>query len=282
VWWPILEIPLDRLTDDHVAAALERANGPAAQQRAFAALRAALNAAGPGQRPLRRHIAHNPCDLVPLPEWEPRPTVIWEPEELARFLGHAEPDSLGVLFRVLALCGLRRGEVIGLRWADLDLDAGTLRVEQQLVWRGREPVVERPKTRKSRREVGLDAGTVAALRAHKVQQAKDRLLAGSAWEDHDLVFCREDGSPVPPWEVGNRFKELCRAAQVPVIRLHDLRHTYVSLLDEAGVDVKVASELVGHSSTRITAEVYTHVRRARRADAAARVAALLPAREASS
>ena len=276
VWYPLLDIPLDRLTDEHVADTLERANGPAAQHRAFAALRAALNAAGPGQRPLRRHIQFNPCDLVPLPEWEPRPVVIWAPEELASFLAHVEHDPLGVLYRVLALCGLRRGEVIGLRWVDLDLDAGTLRVERQLVWRDREVVAERPKTRKSRREVGLDAGTVEALRAARRRQLQDRLLAGSAWQDHDLAFTRADGSPVPPWEVGNRFKELCQAAGVPTIRLHDLRHTYVSLLDEAGVDVKVASELVGHSSTRITEQVYQHVRRARRTDAAARVAALLP------
>jgi integrase len=276
VWWPLLDVRLDLLTDDHVAEALGRANGPAAQHRAFAALRAALNAAGPGRRPLRRHIQFNPCDLVPLPEHDPRPVVIWEPEELARFLAHVEHHPLGDLLRVLALCGLRRGEVIGLRWADLDLDAGLLRVEQQLVWRQGEWTVERPKTRKSRREVGVDVETVAALRAHKVRQAKDRLLAGSAWQDHDLVFCREDGSPIPTWDVNSRFKELCEAARVPVIRLHDLRHTYVSMLDEAGVDIKVASEMVGHSSTRITETVYQHVRRARRADAAARVAALLP------
>ena len=145
------------------------------------------------------------------------------------------------------LC-LRRGEVLGLRWSDLDLHARTLKVEQTLVVVEGRAVFSTPKTDAGRRTVALDPRTVETLRAHRAAQGRERLAAGSVWQDSGLVFTRADGRPLPPDWVYKRFSSLVMAAGLPVIWFHGLRHTAATLLLGAGVDLKLASSRLGHSA----------------------------------
>jgi integrase len=138
------------------------------------------------------------------------------------------------------------------------------------------PVWGRPKSRAGQRVVYLDAGSVAAGRAHQTARRRERLAAGSAWEDPGRMSTREDGSPLPPDWISHRFKELAAEAGVQVIKFHGARHTAASLMFDAEVDIKIVQEVLGHSTSVITRYTYTHVRRQRHQDAAEQVVALLP------
>ena len=179
------------------------------------------------------------------------------------------------LYQLAALTGLRRGEVLGLCWTDLDLHARTLKVKQTLVMVEGRAVFSTPKTDSGRRTVALDPRTVEVLRAHKATQGRVRLAAGPAWQDSGLVFTREDGRPLPPDWIYKRFVALVMAVGLPVISFHGLRHSHATALLGAGVDLKLASARLGHSSVRITADTYQHVERAMDEDAAAKAAALV-------
>ena len=173
--------------------------------------------------------------------------------------------------------GMRRGEVVGLRWQDVDLDGRCLFIVQQITEvRGRS-VVGTPKTRRGARVVPLDDGTVGRLRAHHEVQALERAAWDAGWHDSGLVFTREDGRSLRPEYVTRHFQKLADDAGLPVIRLHDLRHTNASIALAAGVDIKVVSDRLGHSTTAITADLYTHVNRNVGRAAANRIADILAA-----
>jgi len=246
----------------------ERPLSAATVRRIYATLRKALNDAV-----ARRLIAYNPALHVHLPrEWRD-PVQVWTPEQVAHFLDAAEDDRLHALFHLVAMTGLRRGEVIGLRWSDVDLEQGSLHVAQAAVQFGGRVVIGPPKTRSGRRLVPLDALTVQVLRDHQRRQQQDRRHWGPAWQDTGLVFTREDGSLLSPELVSRRFRHISQQAGLPVIRFHDLRHTSASLALAAGVAMKVVSDRLGHSTTGITADLYTHVSPAVSRDAAEAIAA---------
>ncbi|MBA2240472.1 MAG: site-specific integrase [Solirubrobacterales bacterium] len=197
----------------------------------------------------------------------------WSAEQLAAFLEHVGDDRLYAAWRLAAMTGLRRGEVLGLRWRDLDLEAGRLAVVQTLVG---ERTFSQPKTDHGRRNVALDPVTVTALRTHRKRQAAERLALGPAYRDEqELVFCREDGEPLWPQSFSRSFERHAKAAGLPAIRAHDLRHTHATLALAAGIHPKVVSERLGHASVGITLDIYSHATPAMQADAANRVAALL-------
>jgi integrase len=206
----------------------------------------------------------------------------WAPEEVRTFLTCAADDRLFAAWRLLATCGLRRGEVLGLRWTDLNLRALTLRVDRSLVAdpRSRVLVWQTPKTERSRRTIDLDAATVNALKSHRKQQASERLAAMGAWPDGDdqaadLVFADKTGQPIRPATFSRQFDALVKRAEVTRIRLHDLRHTAATLLLRAGVPVHVVSERLGHASTSITMDVYAHSLRDQRSGAADAIASAI-------
>lgn len=201
--------------------------------------------------------------------------TVWTPVELKRFLGLVDGHHHGALIRLAAMTGLRRAELCGLRWSDVDLDAGTLVVRQTITTVDHVPTVGAPKTARSRRTLDLDAGTVARLRAHRTAQLEQRMLMGAGWTDHGLVFAMPDGSPWNPDVITRRFSLLVEKAGLPRIRFHDLRHTHASHLLAAGVNVKVVSERLGHASVAFTLDVYAHVMPGQQADAAAAVAAMV-------
>jgi len=241
-------------------------------RRVFSTLRAALNSAVK-----QRLIPYNPCLGVDLEEERREPAQVWTPDIVVAFLAHAESvnDRLAVLYRLVLLRGLRRGEVVPLRWSAVDMDERVLLVRENAPQIGGKVMLGQPKSRAGERVVSLDAGTVEALRAHRKRQLAERLAWGEAYEDNDLVFAREDGSMEMPERVSRRFKQLAREAGLPPIKLHGGRHTAASLALEAGVAMKSVSDQLGHATTGITADLYTHVSKVVRDDAAERVAALL-------
>lgn len=191
------------------------------------------------------------------------------------FLKGTSDDRLSGLWVLMAGTGLRRGEAIGLRWDAVDLDKNQLHVSRTLITVGSEIVWSTPKTSRGRRSVALDSSTVSALRRHRARQAQERLSFGSNYNESSLVFAREDGSPLHPKSVSDEFQRRAKQVGVPVIRLHDLRHSYASLALQAGVQTKIVSERLGHVSTSITSDIYQHVTPGMQADAAEAIGRLL-------
>jgi integrase len=193
----------------------------------------------------------------------PRPSskqelIVWQGSEVAAFLTGTAEDRLSGAWHLLATTGMRRGEVLGLRWIDVDLDAMHLDVIRTLViaeaqGRGRPGYAwGTPKTAKGRRRVSLDAGTVAALRLHRARQAQERLLLGAGYVDEGLVAAQADGRPVNPKTMSWYFEREVKRLGLPRIRLHDLRHTNATLALKAGVNPRVVQERLGHANVSIT------------------------------
>jgi integrase len=244
--------------------------GPSTQRRIMATLRAALNAAV-----RQRQIMFNPAAGVELAPEKPPEAPRWSAAEAARFIAFTAPDPLGLMFRLAVLCGLRRGELVGLRWAGADTDAGTLLVDHSITELDGHLVAGEPKTAAGVRRVWLDAETARLLREHRKAQLADRMRAGSAWQDGDLVFTRHDGSPWRPGYVTRRFGQLAGQAGVPVITLHQGgRHSANSLMRDAGVDQELRMRAIGHAGRAVN-DRYTHVLDEAHREAAEQVAGLV-------
>lgn len=166
----------------------------------------------------------------------------------------------------------RHGEACGLLDAEVRLDERELTINHQIATHGYTPVRKKPKSRAGNRDLALDAETVRVLAAYRARRAHWRLAAGQAWPDTGLFFVRPDGRPWHPSGVTQRFRRLVRQAGFPPIRLHDLRHSAATIALDAGVDIKVVSEQLGHSTTTLTRDTYQSVTRKMRHDAADAVA----------
>jgi integrase len=164
----------------------------------------------------------------------------------------------------------------------VDLDAGRLTVRQTLAYVRTAAVLTETKTARSRRLVALAPVTVAALRAHRARQAKNRLAVGSGYWDTGLVFTHGDGSALKPATISRVFDRLVKEAKVPKITLHGCRHTWATLALLEGIPSKIVADVLGHSSTRVTEDVYQHVTPGMQADATSRVAALIAGARSSS
>lgn len=224
-------------------------------------------------------IARNPATGVPLPEQPhdleaPQTIQVWTPQQIGAFLATVGADPLFALLHVAAHTGARRGEILGLTWADVDLTAGQVTIRRTVSHRKGEVRVGRPKTKAGERVIALDAGTVDVLRRHRIDHAAERLAWAGARNDGDRVFCWPDGRPIRGDYLTRRFEALAAAAGLPVIRFHDLRHTHASAALAAGVPIKVVSDRLGHSTTKITEDIYQHVVPQLAADAAELIAAL--------
>jgi len=189
----------------------------------------------------------------------PSPVMIWNVEQTAHFLDHIADDPLYALYHLIAMRGLRRGEAVGLRRTDLNLDNHQLTVANQIAQHGWEPVHKKPKSDAGDREVALDTLTVEVLHEHLQRQKQLATLRGFAWHDTGMVFTDTEGRPLHPASVTSQFKKLADAAGLPPIRLHDLRHGAASIAHAAGVDITTISKQLGHSSIQITADTYTEV-----------------------
>ncbi|WP_208293009.1 tyrosine-type recombinase/integrase [Naumannella halotolerans] len=205
-------------------------------------------------------IERNVAALVRAPTLERLEAEPWSVDEASQFLATAVRHRLGALFTVGVAIGLRRGELLGLRWEDVDLASSLLRV-QQTVQRlpGYGLVIGPPKSRRSRRTIPLPESSASALAEHQRRQTDERRSAGDRWQDSGLVFTSTIGTVVEPRNLSRLFEQLMVAAGVRRIRFHDLRHTCASLLLAQGVPPRVVMEVLGHSQLAITMDLYSHV-----------------------
>lgn len=229
-------------------------------------------------------LVRNPCDSAdpPRPGRSHRSTMrTWTADELAAFLTATTEHRLTAAWWVLATTGMRRGELLGLAWEAVDLDAGLASIRRTLVTtrarRKGEPGMSwsEPKTDKGWRTVALDQATVVALRAHRAHQLEERLLAGPEYADQGLVFCTAFGQPIHPKTLSWYFEQAGKRAGLPRIRLHDLRHSYATLALKAGVHPRVVQERLGHANVGVTLDTYSHVSMPMQAEAASLVAGLI-------
>lgn len=207
-----------------------------------------------------RRLAWNPARMVKAPAAAATPMKTWAPRETQTFLSRIAGEPLAAAFWVLATTGMRRGEVLGLRWVDVDLEAGKLRIRQTVTRPAGKVTVGEPKSDRSRRTISIDPATMAQLRRHRAAQLEDRLAWGGAYRSElDLVFAREDGSPVYPETPGRILRRHATAAELPLIRIHDLRHSYATEALRARVNPRTVADRLGHSRVNVTLDVYSHV-----------------------
>ena len=265
LWKPRLgHIRLEHLRHEHIAVAVgqlfaeaeERGRPitPSTVARFLAVLRSAM-----GTAVKTRRLPHNPAAHIELPEYEREEIRPWSAAETDRFLDAIQSERMAAFYELMLLEGPRRGELCGLRWADLDLGAGTMRIRHNRVEAAGRVVENAPKTRAGERLVELGARSVEVLLGWRMRQEIERAELGPAWTDTGHVFTREDGLPLRPENVSREFKRLTAAAGLRPIRLHDLRHLSASLGIAAGVRPEIISKRLGHSSTRITTDLYGHL-----------------------
>ncbi|WP_030617107.1 site-specific integrase [Streptomyces sclerotialus] len=231
-----------------VSAVTEQASAATAKE-SHRVLRTALTAACREEL-----ITRNVAQLVPAPR-ELRP---WTLDESLAFLEAARPDPLYPAFVLAIALGLRRGEILGLHWQDVDFERRTLTVRRQLQRGTKELYVDTTKNRRAR-TVPLPLMCVAPLRWQRLRQAGQRAVAGTDWHDGDYVFTTRTGRPVEPRNLYRSFGRIAVAAGLPRVRLHDTRHGCASLLFAAGVAPRTVMEILGHSQIAVTMNVYTHV-----------------------
>lgn len=182
----------------------------------------------------------------------PSPVMVWLPAHTGAFLDYIEGDRLYALFCLAAYCGLRRGEILGLKWPEANLEEGVAHVRETAE-------DDSPKSAAGIRAVPLPQQVVKPLRAWRAQQVADRIAWGPHWPDTGLVFTREDGTPVPAQWLRVRFETLAYRSGLPPVRFHDLRHGAASLAHTAGLDSKYISALLGHSRSSFTSDTYVHL-----------------------
>ena len=229
------------------------------------------------------HVTQNIADLADPPSQRSaaaarrRRMQTWTPTELHRFLEYDPEDPQFYAWVLAATTGMRRSELLGLRWSDVDLGASRLAVRQRLASVDGRPELSEPKSNRSGRVIDLDDRTLAVLRGRRAQQAEYRLLCGPAWHDLDLVVSREDGLWIHPDWFSELFRRRVARVGIPAIRLHDLRHTHATLLLQAGVNPKIVSERLGHHSVAFTLDTYAHVLPGMQSEAIKRLSDLVAA-----
>lgn len=210
-------------------------------------------------------IPRNVCNMVSPPhreQFEIKPLTIDQAHQL---LAAARGHRLEALFALALSTGMRRGELIALKWQDINFSTGTLQVRRILTripskMPGKGYMESEPKTQKSRRNVVIAPFALKSLKQHRIRQLEAKLKAGPAWQDHDYVFCTSVGTHLnPSKDVLDQLKVLLKKADLPNIRFHDLRHSAATLLLSEGVHPKVVLELLGHSNISMTMDVYSHV-----------------------
>ena len=227
-------------------------------------------------------IPRNPLDAADPPRKKgdgSREMKTWTKEQLRAFLEALAEDRLCALWHTIAMTGMRRGEALGLRWSDVDLENSRLSVRRALIPINRDVVVSEPKTAKGRRVIALDPGTIEVLKTQATRQLDEQNDWDEAWVDSGLVFTRENGAALDPESVSRYWRQAVKKAMLPRIRLHDLRHTHATLALQAGVHAKVMSERLGHATVSIALDTYSHAIPAMQEEAAALIAGLVFAGE---
>jgi integrase len=205
-------------------------------------------------------IVRNPADAATPPKREKKQLPMWDVTTIGRFLDETEETPYGAIFDFAVHTGLRRSEICGLKWEAIDLVAGRLEVVATLQQiRGHGLVTGTPKTERSRRSITLGPSTIELLRLVQGTQQLAKMDAGPLWQEQGYVFTQADGSPVLPGTLTENFRFSARGLAMPPLTFHGLRHAFATVALQAGMNPKVVSEALGHSSVTITLDTYSHV-----------------------
>lgn len=278
------KLPLENLRPTDVEGLISKlrrsGKSPALMGYALRVLKMALK-----QAVIWQLVPNNVAWGIKAPKKEDRDLHCWTEQQAARFLRLAKDHRLYAAFYLALATGMRRGEILGLRWRDIDWERQRLTIRNHLVenrlpgtegklHRGQPTVsaiqvtLQTPKTRKSRRVVILSPGTVARLREHQQRQQQEREVLGPDWQDQDFVSANEFGEPTAPRTLYGWYQELVAEAGLPYLRFHDLRHTAASLMIQRGLSPKVVSDRLGHTDIAFTMRVYAHLYDEQREEAA--------------
>lgn len=250
---------LGKLSVQHVDAMLARKEKAGLSPRSVRMIREVLRAAL-GVAVKKQMLERNVATLSEPPRLTTTERRMLTPDEAKALLAQVQGDRLAALYRLALTLGMRQAEILGLRWADVDLDAGSLRVHQTIQRIGKTVHTQGPKTERSKRTLALSTSLVQALKAHHDAQAFERRQAGSAWQESGLVFVSRSGTALDARNLTREFKLHLKAAGLPgTIRFYDLRHAAASLLLADGVPVTAVSAMLGHALTSTTLNVYAHV-----------------------
>lgn len=219
-------------------------------------------------------IPNNPASSVRLPKQPHREMAVWTPEQAAKFLSDLADDRLAPLWTLALDTGMRRGELAGLGWTDIDIERATLTVSQQRTTANNETVIAAPKAR-SQRQLHLARPTIDVLLAHRERQLAERARLGPSWTDSGYVFVDEAGQPFHPQRLTKLFGKAVERTGAPKIRLHDLRHTMATTALAAGVHPKVVQEQLGHATISVTLDTYSHLPQSVRSESATIIASAL-------
>jgi len=221
------------------------------------------------------YVPKNAAQFADPPRQEEVEFTTWTPEELNHFLLFAQDHWLATAWFLAASTGMRRGEVLGLRWQDTDLDRKRLGVRKTIISVDYKIESSEPKTKRGKRSIALDSETIERLKEHRASQDQLKLTMREVYTDEGLVFCRGDGLPIHPDRFTQMFDKLVKESGLPRIRLHDLRHTHATIALEAGIHPKVVSDRIGHATTAFTMDIYSHSVPAMEAEAAETIASLV-------
>ncbi|TPG74361.1 site-specific integrase [Brevibacillus laterosporus] len=205
-------------------------------------------------------ISKNIMDNVDPPRLEQKEIITWSPEQANEFLAFAMKDKYYVAFVLAIYTGMRRGEILGLRWKDVDFEKAKISIQQTLYRPANQGIIfQEPKTKSAKRRISIPDFVIQELKAHKARQNKNKLQYGEGYQDFDLIVSYDDGRPQDPRNLLRHYERLIKGCGLPSIRFHDLRHTHATMLLQLGEHPKVVSERLGHSRVGITMDVYSHV-----------------------
>ncbi|TLS37776.1 tyrosine-type recombinase/integrase [Pseudalkalibacillus caeni] len=206
------------------------------------------------------YIQKNPVEAVSPPRIKAKEIQTWTMEESNSFLKHTEEEPLHIAYVLAIYTGMRKGEILGLRWKDVDLDFGRISITQTLT-RTRDGLdFQEPKTRGSKRNISITPYVIEELKKRRKQINENKLLLGpTGYAEYDLVVCNNLGNPIDPRNLLRHFDKMIKQSQLSKIRFHDLRHTHATILLKLGEHPKVVSERLGHSRIGITLDTYSHV-----------------------
>ena len=204
-------------------------------------------------------IGHSPLDAVERPKVETKQFQIFTEEQARKFMMTAKGHPYEALFYLALTTGMRKGEILGLKWSDVDWEKSMLRVERQLQQVSFNGGALAPtKTKSGRRQIKLGKGLQAMLELHRQRQQTQKLLAGDRWKENGMIFTTSIGTYIDQTKVSREFKRILREADLPDIRFHDLRHTSLSFLLDRGTPVNTVQNRAGHSKASITTDIYGH------------------------
>lgn len=252
-------LPIQKLTPQHVQAFYSRKQQEGLSAKSVNNIHGMLHKAL--DHAVRWGLApRNVCDAVSLPKQSRHETQPLTEKQARQLLVAARGHSLEGLLTLAVTTGMRSGELLALKWQDINFDTDSLHIRRSMGYISGKGYLEfEPKTSRSRRKIVLPSFVCEALKQHRTRQLEARLKAGTRWQDHDLVFCNMYGGYLDPAHLRQRFDKLLKDTGLPDVRFHDLRHSAATILLSMGVPAKVVQEILGHSQISMTMDIYSHV-----------------------